>query len=269
MNDFYRFLIMTTAALAVVVVLALAALPAQAQLPTDPAERAKVVDQIFQANARQLTLFDRQGKPLSQIGTRDMYGAPALSPDGKRVAVIKADIDKETNDLWVLDVATGKGIKLTSSQAREGANSPVWSPDGSHLAYVALRGGNFSAYRKASTGEGSEELLYRSPGILTLTDWSVDGRFLSFFSTDLNGGAFYALPLDGAGERKPIEVFRNKFQLQGAHLSPDGRFMSYVSNESGKNEVYVRPFNPTATANAAPTKGPWQISKQNAQGITV
>ena len=269
MNDFYRFLIMTTAALAVVVVLTLAPLPAQAQLPTDPAERAKVVDQIFQANARQLTLFDRQGKPLSQIGTRDMYGAPALSPDGKRVAVIKADIDKETNDLWVLDVATGKGIKLTSSQAREGANSPVWSPDGSHLAYVALRGGNFSAYRKASTGEGSEELLYRSPGILTLTDWSVDGRFLSFFSTDLNGGTFYALPLDGTGERKPIEVFRNKFQLQGAHLSPDGRFMSYVSNESGRNEVYVRPFNPAAAANAAPAKGPWQISEQGAQGMAV
>src|SRR5215831_958117 len=79
---------MTTAALAVVVVLTLAPLPAQAQLPTDPAERAKVVDQIFQANARQLTLFDRQGKPLSQIGTRDMYGAPALSPDGKRVGVV-------------------------------------------------------------------------------------------------------------------------------------------------------------------------------------
>src|SRR5262245_17233641 len=125
-----------------------------------------------------------------------MYGAPVLSPDGKRVAVIKADLDKETNDLWVLDVGTGKGIKLTSSQAREGANSPVWSPDGSQIAYVALRGGNFSAYRKASNGEGSEELLYRSPGILTLTDWSVDGRFLSFFLMVLNGGMFLDFTLD-------------------------------------------------------------------------
>jgi Tol biopolymer transport system component len=266
----YRIAVMITTVCAIAAVLLLAPFPVQAQLPTDPVERAKVIEQIFQANARQLTLFDRQGKTLSQIGTRDLYnGAPILSPDGKRVAVIKPDLDKETNDLWVLDVGTGKGTKLTSSQTREGANSPVWSPDGSQIAYVALRGGNFSAYRKASNGAGTEELLYRSPGILTLTDWSVDGRFLSFFSTDLNGGTFYALPLDGTGERKPIEVFRNKFQLQGAHLSPDNRFMSYVSNESGRNEVYVRPFNPTAAANAAPAKGPSQISDQGAQGMAV
>src|SRR5262249_57724986 len=65
------------------------------------------------------------------------------------------------------------------------------------------------------------------------------------------------------------EVFRNKFQLQGAHLSPDNRFMSYVSNESGRNEVYVRPFNTTVAANAAPAKGPSQISDQGAQGMAV
>jgi len=38
----------------------MAALPAAAQLPTDPEERAKVLAQIMQANARQLTLFDYQ-----------------------------------------------------------------------------------------------------------------------------------------------------------------------------------------------------------------
>src|SRR5262249_62356590 len=65
------------------------------------------------------------------------------------------------------------------------------------------------------------------------------------------------------------EVFRNKFQLQGAHLSPDNRFMSYVSNESGRNEGYVRPFNTTVAANAAPAKGPSQISDQGAQGMAV
>lgn len=46
MNDFYRFVIVTTAAFGMAVVLLLAPLPAQAQLPTDPAERAKVVDQM-------------------------------------------------------------------------------------------------------------------------------------------------------------------------------------------------------------------------------
>src|ERR1043165_722362 len=92
-----------------------------AQLPQDPAERAKVIAQILEVNARQLTLFDRSGQAVGVVGPRDMYNQPVLSPDGKRVAVIKADLDKENNDLWVIDVATGKGVQITStSQAREG-----------------------------------------------------------------------------------------------------------------------------------------------------
>ena len=61
---------------------------------------------------------------------------------------------------------------------------------------------------------------------MTLTDWSQDGRYLTYFSTDLSGGALFALPLDGTGERKPIEMFRSKSQVTGPRLSPDGRFMS-------------------------------------------
>src|SRR5215471_18840922 len=50
---------------ATIVVVLLAALGAVAQLPTDPEERAKVIAQIMQANARQVTLFDREGKELN------------------------------------------------------------------------------------------------------------------------------------------------------------------------------------------------------------
>jgi Tol biopolymer transport system component len=248
--------------------LLLAAAPGEAQLPKDPAERAKVIAQIMQANARQLTLFDREGKEVGLIGPRDLYNQPVFSPDRTRVAVIKADLDKETNDLWVFDAATGKGIQITSSEAREGANSPAWSPDGSQVAYVALRAGHFGLYRKASSGDGPEELLYQSPGApMTLTDWSQDGRFLTYFSTDLGGGALYALPLNATGERKPIEAFRSKSQLQGPRLSPDGRFLSYVSNESGRNEVYVRPFDTAAATGPAPAAGPVQVSDQGGQGM--
>ena len=246
--------------------LLLAAVPGQAQLPKDPEERKKVIAQIFEANARQLTLFDRQGKEVSRIGPRDLYNQPVLSPDGKRVAVIKADVDKETNDLWILDVATGEGVQITVSQSREQATAPAWSPDGSQVAYVALREGYFGLYRKPSRGDGPEDLLYRSSAPMTLTDWSQDGRFLTYFSTDLSGGGLYALPLNATGERKPIEAFRSPSQMQGPRLSPDSRFLSYASNQSGKNEIYVRPFDPSG-AGAAPAAGPWQISDQGGNGM--
>src|SRR5512134_2666073 len=100
---------------------------AQAQLPRDPAERARVIAEIFKANSRQITVFDREGKVVNSVGSRDLYNQPVLSPDATRVAVVNPDLEKETNDVWILDVATGKGVQFTSSQSKEGANSPVWS----------------------------------------------------------------------------------------------------------------------------------------------
>jgi Tol biopolymer transport system component len=239
--------------------LMLAALPAKAQLPKDPEERKKVIAQIMTANARQLTWFDREGKEVGTTGGRELYNQVIISPDRTRIAAIKPDLEKEAVDLWLLDVATGKGPQITFSKSREQVTTPVWSPDGSQIAYVALRDGSFGIFRRPSTAEGTEELLHKASAPISLTDWSIDGRFLSFFSTDLGGGALYALPLSGAGERKPVEMLRSQYQIQAARFSADSRFISYISNQTGKSEIYVRPVNPTGTG-AAPSGGPWQIS---------
>src|SRR4249920_2181350 len=105
MNDSHRKTIVTTASGALAALL-LAAAPVAAQLPKDPAERAKAIAQIMAANARQLTLFDRAGKEVSVVGPKDLYNQPVLSPDTRRLAVIKTDLEKEAQDLWILDVAT-------------------------------------------------------------------------------------------------------------------------------------------------------------------
>ena len=220
----------------------------------------------MEVNARQLTVFDRQGRQVSVLGPRDIYNQPVFSPDGTRMAVVKPDLEKESQDLWVID-ATGKAMQLTVSKSRENAGSPAWSPDGKQLAFVALRDGYFGLYRKASDGQGQEELLFKNSAPMTLTDWSQDGRYLTYFSTDLTGGGLYALPLAGGAERKAIEVFRSKSQNQGPRLSPDSGVMTYTSNVSGRFEVYAIPFDPAATASTTPAAGPWQLSDQGGTGM--
>jgi Tol biopolymer transport system component len=237
-----------------------------AQLPTDPEERAKVIAQIMQANGRRLTLFDREGKELNNVGPSDLYNQPVFSPDAKRLAVIKQNLEKENADLWIYDVATGAGKQITFSGSREQSTAPAWSPDGSQVAYAALRQGSFGLYRKASSGEGAEELLYKSNSPFTLTDWSQDGRFLTYFASDLAGGGIYAVPLAGAGERKPIEIYRSKSQVTGPRLSPNSRYVAYITNESGRNELYVRPFSASGPA-PTPPGSPWKLSEQGAQGM--
>ncbi len=170
-------------AVTIAVVLLTALNAAAQQLPKDPEERAKAIALIMQTSARQLTLFDREGKELSTVGLKDLYQQPIFSPDAKRIAVIKVDLDKENNDLWIVDIATGKPTRISVSGERESATAPAWAPDGNRVAYIAFRKGAYELYQKPSNGEGPEELLYTSNAPLVLTDWSMDGRYLTFYSS--------------------------------------------------------------------------------------
>jgi Tol biopolymer transport system component len=254
------------------ILLCLVATALIAQGPDEKSERAKATAAAkaqnnalnFEANARTLTIFDRQGKVVTTVGPRALYNTPVFSPDAKRLAVVKNDQDKENADLFIVDISTGKEIRLTACGPREFSQTPAWSPDGSRVAYIALRAGNYGIYQKASSGEGSEELLYKLPGIGTLTDWTMDGKYLNFFSTDLGGGKLFALPVREGAKRKPIEVYKSAKQIQGGRFSPDGRFIAYFSNESGRNEVYARSVD---LANPDTTGRQYQISDQGGAGM--
>src|SRR5213593_4212771 len=135
MKNFCRMTIVTTAAALCATVL-LAQAPAPAQTADDEkakaaraAARARANAQNFEQNARVLTIFDRDGKTVAEVGERAIYNQPVFSPDRTRVAVIKSDLEAETSDLWVIDVATGKSTRITTSKSREPVQAPVWSPD--------------------------------------------------------------------------------------------------------------------------------------------
>jgi Tol biopolymer transport system component len=256
---------------AIAAALTVAALLAQGPEKLDEKAKAAKAKQIADAiknNSRVLNLYDRQGKVAESIQERAFYNQPIISPDRTRILTVKIDLENETQDLWVVDLATSKSTRITTSKTREAVLGPAWSPDGKQVAYIGVRSGAEAVYRNASNGQGSEELLYKHPGAgLNLTDWSQDGRYLCTFSSNLAGGTVLAIPTAGQGERQPIEVFHSTFTVSGPRLSPDSRFVSYMSNQSGRNEMYVRRFDPAGSAATAADAGPWQISDQGGQGM--
>ena len=231
--------------------------------PAQAAAQAALAKATFEATASVLTLYDRQGSVVRTVGERAVYLWPALSPDGKRLAVSKRD------GIWVFDLSTGAGTRITSDPAPVQHISPVWSPDGSQIAYVANPGGSYGLYRKAANGTGSAELLYVHTSPPPVTDWSADGRFLTFYDP----ASLYILPLNAVGgaparpeERAPIRVVR-QFRARAGRFSPDGRFLAYQSNQSGRNEIWVRPFDVSAADGGASAAGPWQVSDQGGVGM--
>jgi Tol biopolymer transport system component len=218
--------------------------------------RAKRNALAFDNGATTIVFYDRAGKRTGGINERALYNETVVSPDGYRVAVVKNDLNNESADLFIVDIASGASSRLTTSPRTEFVMSPVWSPDSSRVAYVTIRKGQEGIYVRPANGQGSEELLYKNPGaFMNLTDWSMDGKFLTYAISDLSGGALYTLPLDGGADRKPTEVFKTDLRVFGPKFSPDGRFLSYIQlDKSNKADVFVRPADPKTAG------GPWQIS---------
>ena len=219
--------------------------------------RAKRNAQTFEVNASTIVFYDRTGKRIGgPLGERALYQQTVISPDGSRVAVVKFDLQTESGDVFVLDISSGASTRLTTSGRTEFVQAPVWSPDGSKIAYVAMRKGQEGIYMRAANGQGAEELLYKNPGaFLNLSDWSSDGKTLTFAFSDMKGGTLYTLPIAGGPDRPATEIFKTELQVFGPKFSPDGRFLSYtVQDKANRGEIFVRPADPAVTG------GPWQVS---------
>jgi Tol biopolymer transport system component len=186
----------------------------------------------------QLTWFDRSGKALGTIGAPDSNSmiAPAVSPDGWRVAVTRT-VEGNT-DVWLIDAV--RTSRFTVDPSFDGF--PMWSPDGSRIAFSSTRKGHFDLYVKAASGAGGEELLVESPRLKVPADWSSDGRYLLYTVSDdpKTGSDQWVLPLDG--DRQPFPFLNTTYNERLGQFSPDVRWVAYVSNESGRDEIYVRPF---------------------------
>jgi Tol biopolymer transport system component len=192
-----------------------------------------------EAGTSRLIWVDRSGKELGTIGTPDEYLDLDLSPDGSRLAYGLSDGRQQ--DLWVRDLRRDVTMRLTSEDTNE--VWPVWSPDGTRIAYSSDEGGSFALTWRSASGTGKAETLHGVEGSnLGALDWSRDGRSL-LFAVFAPGRRPDVRVLSMAGERAPIDFLDSERAVEmNARFSPDGKWVAYQSDESGRNEIYVQPY---------------------------
>jgi Tol biopolymer transport system component len=190
-------------------------------------------------SAPRLSWFDRAGNPLSAFGSPDQVGLSnlMLSPDGRRVAVERT-LQNET-DLWLLDGT--RQVRFTRGSSENVTRFPIWSPDGSRIAFSESGSGFLRVSMRPTAGGVDHQVLLDSPEVKVLSDWSPDGRFLLYYVPDSKTGTdLWVLPLEG--KRVPFTFLKTEANELVGQFSPDGRWVAYQSNESGRFEIYVRPF---------------------------
>ena len=196
-----------------------------------------------------LVWVDREGReePI-EVPPRN-YAYAQLSPDGTRVALDSRD---EEFDIWVFDLGRATLQRLTFDPGLNRA--PVWSPDGTRLAFTREVGGWEAAYWQAADGSGVAERLTGGAAEVTPGTETFPSAFLPDGSGLLYSAGSNDVGVVSIGDT-PVEaaIITGAASERNPAVSPDGRWLAYQSNESGRHEVYVRPFPDVNT-------GRWQIS---------
>jgi len=205
-------------------------------------------------------------------------GCEILGDDGGHICLPppcppNANCLNQCGDIFTADAHGGNPINLTHSLVRE--RGPVWSPDGSQIAFIKGTGqGSAAIY--IMTRSGAHQRRLTEPGSYGSMTWSPDGAALAFalervlyiinadgtaerrLTTTLpsigplwspQGGQLlffakseerwnlYVIDADGTHEQRLTNMPR---VAQFATWSPDGSQIAFsAGNEDGRNDIYV------------------------------
>ena len=156
------------------------------------------------------------------IGNVIQASAPAVSPDGRRVAFVVTRVDVATNtyrsQVWLVDAdGTSAARAITNGDSDL---QPTWSPDGRSLAFTARRAAKKTEKRTHTTlhllpidGPGEVRLLATMPDGITDVHFSPDGRAIAFTSRTQDD-RYAAEDVSWQAPRK-VETFFTKLNGEG------------------------------------------------------
>ncbi|MGL4943338.1 MAG: S41 family peptidase [Thermoguttaceae bacterium] len=154
------------------------------------------------------------------------YESSALSPGGKRVAVVAR------GDIFSVPAEKGTTRNLTrSSNAHE--RQAVWSTDGTKIVFVSDISGEDNIYQVDASGvvaaNPTPQVRRTSNGQIDNLSLSPDGKMVSY--TD-SRNTLWVAPLGVAGGGEAVEVFRDtNGGTPAATWSPCGSYLAFVASE--------------------------------------
>ncbi|HET7468091.1 MAG TPA: protein kinase [Gemmatimonadales bacterium] len=179
----------------------------------------------------------RDGRAQPLLTQPGRYASPAISPDGRRVALTVTARDGH-RDVWAYEPARDILTRITSGDAAE--FNPLWTRDGRRLIYSSERP-IFDLFTRAEGAGTPESALVVSRADKYAGSLSPDGTRLLYNVSGKTAEEIWSVGLNGHGA--PAPLLQGRFNLRHASVSPAGEWLAFESDESGgRSEIYLQSY---------------------------
>jgi len=157
------------------------------------------------------------------------------SADGKSIAYVHDILQGTDGKLQINEVlADGTGAKvLIPHKAFE--ESPRYSPDGKHLAWVSARDGNQEIYSMELANQKVQRLT-QDQGFDNNPNWKPDGSRIVYSSSKFGNFEIISMKKDGTGV---LRLTNDSAMDVWPVYSPDGKAIAFTSNRTGSYNIFV------------------------------
>ena len=204
--------------------------------PATPSQPARLPLQ----EAHDLTPGDHDVPPFN-LGGQDMY---SVSPDGQELAytsnIDEVEATSTNNEIFIVPMAGGTPKKISTSPGND--NTPVYSPDGKHIAWRSMARAGFEADKQSlilydRTFGKSRDLTQKFDRSVGSFTWYPNSLGLVFTAEDHGETPFYEVSVERVSP--PVEVFTVNAHLHADDviLAGDSLFFTRVSAAT-PNEIW-------------------------------
>ena len=170
----------------------------------------------------------RTGNRVRVSNRPGVNGAPAFSPDGRKLVVTLSDADGNL-DIYTLDIATRQAQRITTHRAIDTEGS--WSPDGRYIYFTSDRSGGPQVYRVPANGGSAERVTFEG-SYNARPRVSPDGKKLAM--VHLQNGDYRIAVMDL--DRKDLLVLSAGRQDESPSFAPNSDTLIYATR-TGRNGV--------------------------------
>lgn len=177
---------------------------------------------------------------------RFIDSAGGWSPDSRKLAFVV--FEKGDNRLAIVDVSSREIESRTAIPGVDALSHPVWSPDGSTIAFSGQVGGLTDLFLYDLSSKKVRRLTHDAFGDLQPA-WSPDGTRLAFVSergagTDLQTLTYGPLRLAiidvASGAIQTLNLFTDAKHIN-PQFSPDGASLYFIADPDGVSDVFRTP----------------------------